>query len=308
MGRVGSEGAGMRSIIATLALVAAAGGAQEGTIFRTDVQLVRLLVTVKNANDELIGSLGKKDFTVADCGVPQEIAVFERQTAQTLSVSLMIDISGSTAKDLRYEVTSIGKFLSAMFHEGNPEDAVALYSFNYDVTQLTAFTRNQQRLNDRLRTVRPEGGTSMYDAIHLVARGLEPREGRHVMVIVTDGGDTTSALKYKDAFEGAQRADAVIFGIVVIPITNDAGRNLGGERALEQLAHDTGGRVFRPDAEHLDTAFTDLLQAIRTQYLIGYYPRKLPRDAPRFHPVKVEVQDKSLRVSTRSGYYEDAKH
>ena len=298
----------MRGIIATLALAAAAGGAQEGTIFRENVQLVRLLVTVKNANDELIGSLGKKDFTVADCGVPQEIAVFERQTAQTLSVGLMIDISGSTAKDLRYEVTSIGKFLNALFREGNPDDAVALYSFNDEVRQLTRFTRSQQRLNNELRTVKPGAGTSLYDAVHLVGRELQPREGRRVMVIVTDGGSTTSILQYKDAFEGAQRADAVIFGILVVPITNDAGRNLGGEHALETLAHDTGGRVFRPDVEHLDTAFADLLQAIRTQYLIGYYPRKLPRDPPRFHPVKVEVQDRSLRVSTRSGYYEDAKH
>jgi Ca-activated chloride channel family protein len=153
----------------------------------------------------------------------------------------------------------------------------------------------------------------LYDAIHFGARALERRDGRHVMVIVTDGGSTTSVLKYKDAFEGAQRADAMIFGILVVPITNDAGRNLGGEHALEQLAHDTGGRVFRPDVEHLDAAFTDVLRAIRTQYLIGYYPRDLPRDTKPFHPVRVEVRDRApqgrgLRVSTRSGYYEDSRH
>jgi Ca-activated chloride channel family protein len=99
----------------------------------------------------------------------------------------------------------------------------------------------------------------------------------------------------------------MIFGILVVPITNDAGRNLGGEHALEQLAHDTGGRVFRPDVEHLDAAFTDVLQAIRTQYLIGYYPRNMPKDTPRFHPVRVDPP-LGLRASTRSGYYEDAKH
>jgi Ca-activated chloride channel family protein len=134
------------------------------------------------------------------------------------------------------------------------------------------------------------------------------------MVIVTDGGNTTSNRNYRDALEAAQRADAILFPIVVIPITNDAGRNLGGERALETLARDTGGRVFLPDVEHLDTAFADILRALRTQYLIGYYPRNLPRDAPRFHPVSVTVKPESkaggkaqdLRVSTRSGYYESS--
>jgi Ca-activated chloride channel family protein len=273
-----------------------------------------MLVTVKNSAGELIGSLEKKDFAVADCGVKQEIQVFERQTAQPLYVALMIDISGSTAKDLRYETTSISKFLRALFGEGNLEDAVSLFSFNYDVAQLTGFTRNRQLVEDRLRTVHPEGGTSLYDAIYLAARELRQREGRRVMVIVTDGGNTTSNRNYRDALEAAQRADAILFPILVVPITNDAGRNLGGERALTTLAQDTGGRVFEPDVAHLDTAFADILRALRTQYLIGYYPRNLPRDAPRFHPVSVTVKPESpaggkaqdLRVSARSGYYESS--
>jgi len=297
-----------------LLLLAIAAVAQPPLVIRTEVQLVRMLVTVKNSAGELIGSLEKKDFAVTDCDVKQEIAVFERQTAQPLSVALMIDISGSTAKDLRYETTSISKFLRAIFAEGNQEDAVALFSFNYDVRQLTRFTRRQQQIESELKFLKPEGGTSLYDAIYLAARELRQREGRRVMVIVTDGGNTTSNLSYKGALEAAQRADAILFPILVVPITNDAGRNLGGERALTTLAQDTGGRVFAPDVEHLDTAFAEILRALRTQYLIGYYPRNLPRDAPRFHPVSVTVKPEStaggktqdLRVSTRSGYYESS--
>jgi Ca-activated chloride channel family protein len=286
--------------------------AQQPPIFREDVKLVRLLVTVKNAREELVGALEKGDFNVFDCGVKQDIRLFERQTEQPLSVSLFIDISGSTAKDLKYETVSIGKFLSALFREGNPKDAVALYSFNDEVTILREFTRNQEQLNNRLKDLHAEGGTSLYDAINFGARGLERRDGRHVMVIVTDGGNTTSVLKYKDALESAHRSDSMIFGILVVPIRNDAGRNIGGEHALEQLTLDTGGRMFRPDVEHLDTAFADVIRAIRTQYLIGYYPRDLPRDRKAFHPVRVDVRDASserrgLRVSTRSGYYEDSK-
>src|SRR5439155_9103863 len=93
-------------------------------VIRTRVNVGRLLVSVKDSQGQLVGSLDKKDFTVYDNGVKQEVAVFEHHTALPLSVSLLIDISLSTGKDLRYETTSIEKFLAALLHEGNPDDAV----------------------------------------------------------------------------------------------------------------------------------------------------------------------------------------
>ena len=274
---------------------------------KVDVKLVRLLVSVKDAKGELVGSLEKPDFTVFDSGVKQEVAVFEHHTELPLSVSLLIDTSGSTAKDLRYETTSLEKFIHALLREGNPDDAAALYSFNDQVTLLNSFTRREQRLIDSLKELRASAGTSFYDAILLASRAQLRREGRHVIVAVTDGGDTTSDKKFADAREAAQNADAVVYPILVRPITNDAGRNLGGERALETLANDTGGRVFQPaGAAELDAAFTQILRDLRTQYLVGYYPRNLPIDTPRFHLVKVELSRKDLRATTRTGYYGDA--
>lgn len=276
--------------------------------FKVDTSLVRLLVNVKNPAGDLVGSLDKDEFTVYDNGVPQKIAVFERYTVQPLSVSILIDISGSTAKELKYETASIVKFLHALFSEGNERDMAALYSFNYDVTLLSSFTRRQQRLEDSLRMLKPEGGTSLYDAIELGARDLRGRNGRHVMVIVSDGGNTTSARKYKDALDAVQRADAILFPVVVVPITNDSGRNLGGEHALQTLASGSGGRWFYPNVEQLDQAFSDILRDLRAQYLIGYYPRDQPKDAPRFHTVRVELKRPDLRAQTRTGYYGDDPH
>jgi len=281
--------------------------AQTPPTFKVDVPLVRLLVSVKDSKGQLVGSLNKPDFTVFDCGVKQEVAVFEHHTALPLSVSVLIDISGSTATNLPYEVTSITKFLRALIAEGNPDDAASLYSFNDQVTLLRSFTRSQQRLTDAMSQLRPTAGTSMYDALLLASRGFRDREGRHVVVVVTDGGDTTSGIRYRDAIEAAQRAEAVIYPILVVPITNDAGRNVGGENALTQIANDTGGRVFSPSiGAQLDAAFADILRDLRTQYLVGYYPRNLPADAPRFRPVRVELTRKDLQASTRSGYYGDA--
>jgi Ca-activated chloride channel family protein len=278
--------------------------AQQSPTYKVDVKLVRLLVNVKDSQGALVGSLDAKDFLVTDCGIPQSIAVFERQTELPLSVVVLIDNSGSTGKDLRYETTSVEKFFKALLGEGNPKDAAALYSFNYEVTLLQSFTRRSSRLIENLRVLRPGGGTSLYDAISLSSRELSRREGRHVVVIVTDGGDTTSRTKYPEAIEAAHLAEAVIYPILVVPIPNDAGRNTGGEHALDTIASGTGGHVFEPSVgAQLDQAFTDILRDLRTQYLVGYYPRGLPKDAPRFHTVRVETSRKDLRPTTRAGYY-----
>jgi Ca-activated chloride channel family protein len=284
-------------------LLGLALGAQ--TTFRHDVTLVRLLVSVKDQAGEVVGKMSKEEFEVLDCGVKQEVAVFERQTVQPLSVSVLVDASGSTLKDIHYETTSISKFFRALIKEGNPGDMAALYSFNYDVTRLHVFTRDLNHLVTQLGKIKPTAGTSLYDAVHFAGHDLQGREGRHVMVIVSDGGDTTSHYKFQDAVESAQKADAVIYGIIVVPITNDAGRNIGGEHTLMYFGSNTGGRVFYPSVADLDKAFAEILLDLRTQYMLGYYPKDLPKDAPRFHLVGVRVKRPDLRVSTRSGYYSD---
>lgn len=279
--------------------------AQEVT-FRADVRLVRLLATVKDAAGGLVGGLTKEDFRVFDNGVEQQISLFERHTAQPLSVGVVLDISGSTAKELRYEVDSIERFLKALFDGGNDEDQAALFTFNWEVVKRTGFTRRLKRITDAMKSLKAEAGTSLYDALLLTAKELNFRQGRRVMVVVTDGGDTTSRADFHAALEAAQQADAVIYCILVMPITNDPGRNVGGENALAQFASGTGGKVFQPTiGKQLDKAFADILLDLRTQYLIGYYPKNVPLTRNRFHMLRLETKRSDLRVQTRSGYYGD---
>ncbi|MSV35296.1 MAG: VWA domain-containing protein [Bryobacterales bacterium] len=306
MGRRRHYGPRVTRTFATLALLlTAVGAAAQEPVFKVDVRLVRLLVTVKNLAGELVGSLEARDFAVTDNGVKQDIAVFEHQTTQPLSIALLIDISASTAKDLRYETTSVTKFLEALVREGNPEDAAAFYSFNDQITLLNTYTRNVARIEERLKTLKPDAGTSLYDAIYLAAPALREREGRHVIVAISDGGDTTSSKKYRDALDAAQKADAIFYPIVVVPITNPAGRNTAGEHALETLAASTGGRSFYPTVgAQLDRAFAEILRDLRTQYLLSYYPARVPVGDSSFHTVRVEIpKRRELRISTRSGYY-----
>jgi len=299
-GRIGA------AVLCASVLCATALTAQT-TVFKTKVQLVHVIATVKNPDGEPAGALEKSDFTISDNGVRQEIAFFQRTTEQALSIVLLIDTSGSTAKDLKYETDSAAKFLHALLTEGNPQDAVALYSFNYEVREERNFTRNYTALENRLKLLHGEAGTSLYDAIHLAARALEPREGRKVIVVITDGGETTSSVRIETALKEAQFADAVIYPVVVIPITNPAGRNTAGEHALIFMAQRTGGRTFFPDAGKLDKAFADIIAELRTQYLLSFYPQGVPLTKDPYHKLQVSTTSPDLRVSARDGYYGDAE-
>ncbi len=289
-------------------------GAQDDAVFRSNVQLVRILATVKDPSGALVGSLEKEDFEVRDNGVLQQISVFERQTDQPLSVAVLIDNSGSTAKDLKFETESVTRFLGALLREGNPEDAVSLYSFNWEIVKQNGFTRNVASVERSLRALRGEAGTSLYDAILLASRDIEDRRGRKVLVIVTDGGDTTSHADFQRAAEAAQLADAVIYPVLVVPITNEAGRNVGGENALTTLSLRTGGRVFAASlGAALDQSFDQILRDLRTQYLLAFYPRGVPPTRERFHALDISLAGSALltrpglQVKARNGYYGEAQ-
>ncbi len=292
---------------ASALLLAAALVAQETPTFRADVRLVNVVATVRNQKGDLVGTLQKEDFDIRDNGAVQEIRYFGRQTDQPLSVALLIDTSGSTAKDLGYETSSAAKFLRALLSEGNPEDRVALYSFNYDIEQ-GGFTRNYSSLERELKTLKGEAGTSLYDAVFYASQALEGRQGRKAIVIMTDGGDTTSTRDLKTALKAAQMADAVLYPIVVLPITNPAGRNTGGENALQFMAEGTGGRTFYPAVnDQLDKAFADIIRELRTQYVLGFYPAGVPISKDPFHRLEVRVKSGELRVSARNGYYGESE-
>jgi Ca-activated chloride channel family protein len=273
-----------------------------------NVNLVHILATVKNPAGDLVGTLGKDDFTIYDNGVAQQVAVFEHHSDQPLSIALLVDTSGSTAKDLKFETDSVVRFLKALFAEGNPNDALELLTFNYQIIRQNNFTHNAASIERSLRTLKGEAGTSLYDAVYWAAKDLEYREGRKVVVIVTDGGDTTSQKDFHAAVSAAQVADAVIYPLLVVPITNEAGRNIGGENALTTMAQWTGGRVFAPTVgAALDQAFTDIIKDLRTQYFLGFYPKDVPLTKDRFHRLEVKVRRPDLRVTARNGYYGDSQ-
>jgi len=294
-------------LVAFAALLFAPLSAQQEETFRVDVKLVRVIATVKNVKGEPVGDLKKTDLKLTDNGALQEIALFERQTAQPLSVAVLLDISGSTAKDMKIQTAAVSRFISALFKEGNPDDKAALWAFNWQISEEVHWTRNASRFPAAMKRLKAEAGTALYDAIYVAANDLDDRDGRHVIVVVSDGGNTFSNKDFHAAREAAHKADAVIYPVITTPITNEVGRNTGGEHALTTFAGETGGKVFAPGAEGLDQAFADILKDLRTQYLIGYYPRKVPLTKNRFHTLELRTVNPDLHVVSRTGYYGDAE-
>jgi Ca-activated chloride channel homolog len=291
-----------RSICALPCLLAA----QDSPTIRVDVRLIRVFTSVRNTSGELVGNLAKEDFLLSDNGVPQQITLFERSTAQPLNVAVLLDISASVAKDLKYEVEASLRFARSLLNEGNQDDVISLITFNHSVDLIAGFTRRLPRLENALKSLQTGAGTSVYDAIYLASEELEGRQGRKVMIVVSDGGDTASIKKFNDALIAAQRSQSAVYPILVVPIQNDAGRNRGGENAMQLIAERSGGRVLQPSSyERLSQSFDDILRDLRTQYLLGYYPKNVPSTANRFHRLEVQIRRPGLRAQSRTGYYEE---
>lgn len=294
------------ALFALLPAAAAFGQQSAEAVFTADVRLVNLLVTVQDAQGAPLADLTREDFRVTDGGLPREIAVFEKRTNRPLSVALMVDASLSTAIELEFEREAAARFLENLLGEGShPEDRAAVYKFSDYVEMLSDYTRERKRLTRALNDVRPETGTSVYDGIMLISADLAQRSGRRVIVMVTDGGDTTSRVSFAEGLKAAHDADAAIYPLIVTPIRSDAGRNVGGENALKTFARNTGGQAFvQHGASNLDEAFDEILRSLRTQYLIGYYPpedAEAPRDG--FRRVRVEAAPAGAVVLSRSGYF-----
>jgi Ca-activated chloride channel family protein len=280
-------------------------GSEDPNTLRVNVRLVNIFTTVTDAHGAPISDLSKEDFRVLEDGVPQTISNFDRESEIPLSIVLAIDTSESTRKDLKLEVASAKKFVHSVVR---PVDHLSVFQITENTDQLTGFSSDMKYLDRGIEALTAGAGTSLYDAIYLGAETLLDRKGRKVIVLITDGGDTTSATSYQNALRRAQEAEAIIYSIIVVPVAADAGRNLGGEHALIQLSKDTGGKYYYAESiAQLDSAFREISDELRTQYLIAYYPNRRVSDSP-FRRIQVELKKKDgdntdYKIRHRAGYY-----
>jgi Ca-activated chloride channel family protein len=275
------------------------------TTLRVDVNLVNVFVTVTDAHGAPIGGLTKENFVLLEDDQPQNIKVFDKESALPLSIGLAIDTSLTTHHDLPLEQASAKRFAHAIVR---PIDGLSVYGFNEDVHEFThGYISDLKRIDESIDHIRPGAATALFDAIYLVSRALDRRKGRKVVVLITDGGDTWSKISYQDAVRAAVEAEAIVYSIIVVPIESSAGRETGGEHALIQLSEDTGGKwYYATSAAQLDDAFSKISDELRTQYLLAYYPSQRTSFS-EFRRIQVKVagvpQAAGYRVRHRAGYY-----
>ncbi|MGB8028169.1 MAG: VWA domain-containing protein [Terracidiphilus sp.] len=288
---------------AMAALTPMAMTAQEAT-FHMDVKLVNIFVNVTDKNGAIVGGLTQDDFAVFEDNRPQQIAIFERKTDVPLNLTLAIDTSGSVRKDLDEEATAARRFAHDILQ---PKDQMSVLEFATDVRELTPFTNNLSQIDHALGGLRSDWATALYDAICLGSRGLGKREGRRVLVLVSDGDDTAKSSTYAQALEAALRNEVMIYSLIDVPIEASAGRDLGGEHALITLSEETGGKHFYVGEGGLDKAFAQVSDDLRTQYLLGYYPKN-QEPGRSFHRVVVTIPRAAadeFNVRNKAGYYAD---
>jgi Ca-activated chloride channel homolog len=291
------------------AALAQSSAPQSETTITVDVKLVNVFVTVTDPHGMPIANLKKENFQLQEDGREQKIAVFDRESALPLSIVLAIDTSLSTRKDLPLELVSARRFTHAILR---PVDALSLYQFSEIVNEVSPFTSDAKAIDRAIDRIRVGSATALYDALFLGAQALEPRHGRRVMVVITDGGDTVSKVDYKEAVREAQQAEAIVYSIIVVPIEASAGRDTGGEHALIQLSEDTGGKYFyATSVPELDDAFRKISDELRTQYLLAYYPSQRVADSD-FRRIRVTITglpaDSDLNARYRTGYYTSKSH
>jgi Ca-activated chloride channel homolog len=293
-------------VMGALVLAAPPWLSAQDTTFKVDVKLVSVFVNVTDANGAIVGGLKRDDFSVFEDGRKQEIAVFERQSELPLNLVLAIDTSGSVRKDMSEEASAARKFAHDLLR---PQDDMSIFQFATTVQQLTPFTNNLSRIDHALGNLHADWATALYDAICDGSHALGGKQGRKVLVLISDGDDTAKDQTYADALEAALRNEVTIYSLIDVPIEASAGRDIGGEHALITLAEQTGGKHFYVEEGGLDKAFGQVSDDLRTQYLIGYYPKnQVPgRD---FHRITVTIPRAAPDVYNlrhKVGYYGDGQ-
>ena len=265
------------------------------------MDLVNVILTVTEGNGRIVPGLNREDFLVEEDGRKQEVSHFAREVTLPLTLALLIDTSPSVQPVLDLEKQTAIEFLHSVLRK---EDLALVMNFDRGVSLVQDFTADIRRLSKAIQSVAIGGGTSVHDAVFLACDEKLKREtGRKAIILISDGGDTTSKLKIKDAIESAQRADVIIYAI-----SNSSGGPFfgggGDDGTLKRYAEATGGKAFFPSKpQDFKKAFEAIQEELRSQYILSYSSTNTMKDGS-YRALKVSLPNqKNLKVRTKKGYY-----
>lgn len=272
--------------------------------YRFSVDLVNIFCSAWNKDTKsFVTNLSREDFTVFEDGQKQQVTNFAREANQPLTIALLVDTSQSVAPKLKFEQAAATNFFYTVLQ---PSDRALLVEFDSSVALVQDFTNNPNKLEKAIRSLQAAGNTALYDAVVKICDEKLIREnGRKTIVILSDGNDSASTATLEEALRLAQLANATIFSVSINRggLFGVGGDTRAGDKVLEQLAAETGGKALFPfQAEDLDSAFREISQELRSQYNIGYVSNNALRDG-KYRKIEVKIVERNLRLNFRKGYF-----
>ena len=274
-------------------------------VFATGLDVIEVTVTARDTGGGLVGDLRAEDFALREDGREQEVLIFapaarpERREELALNLGMLFDTSGSMRKNLRLSQESAIRFLDAI---PRARDLLLVF-FDRDIRLSRYSSENQQGIFGRILETQGAGETALYDAIAVYLSRVADTPGRKVMVVFTDGDDTTSRVSSEEVMR-MLRASSVTVYVVEFPGERRPGTSeaLWAHSFLFGLAEASGGRMFHPQAsKELATIYRSILEDLAGQYVIGYVSDNSVRDG-KFRRIALEVRRPGVKLRYRPGY------
>jgi Ca-activated chloride channel family protein len=296
----------------TIALVTLAGLTLEGQrpAFRSGVDLVVLNVTVTNPGESYVVDLEQDDFVVLEDGRRQALSFFSKPRVP-LALALLLDTSASMQQALPIAQEAAAGFVKEL----GPNDLGTAISFDSRLRILHGPSPSRIALEAAIRSTTADGATSLYDSIYVMLKELNkmrPKdraiaERRAVMVVFSDGEDTSSLVGLDDVLDLATRSDTIIYSIGLgrPQLTSMSWSPRDSHYVLRRLSQQTGGRVFFPqDPKDLEGIYSDIKEELASQYLLAYEPA-VRRNDGEWRNISVQLSRGGLMARTKRGYYDD---
>jgi Ca-activated chloride channel family protein len=286
------------------ALVAAAAPAQQppvkdNRLFQTGIELTSVTATVTDHDGQLVAGLDREAFEVFEDGVRQTVTQFTRERVP-IGLGVLLDNSDSMfGRRMQDARAAVNRFLFELLE---PVDEFFLMAFNHKPRPLTGWTRAQPEVQRALDSLKPNGGTAIYDAIVDALPLLDVRtRPRGALVVISDGADTASTIGLRELRSALLRTDGFVYAIAIDPPERQAINTRVNAQALREITAETGGRTeVVQNSSQLIEATARIAEELNRQYVLGYTS---PRGADgQYHSIRVRVAGTDYRVRARSGY------
>jgi Ca-activated chloride channel family protein len=287
--------AGVAAAIAAAAMAPLA--AQQPPTFRTGTQIVSIFATVLDAQNRLVPDLTEDDFTVFDNDKPQPLIVF-RNDVQPISVVVMLDTSGSMTGTIALLKAASEQFLIRLL----PEDKAVVGAFNDKIELGSQFSSDRDALIAEVKDLDYGNGTRLYDAVAEGLNMLQGIEGRRVILVFTDGDDTSSRVGRGTVLDRARADEVMVYAIGLESEFFDGVRTVRSrpDGGLRRLAEETGGGYFElKKTSELGSTFSRVAQELHSQYALGFEAKQADG---KVHKLAVKMKQPGMTARSRKSY------